>query len=271
MKYLFLSYYFPPDIGAGAFRSQKFINNFIKEVLLPNDELHVISSSPNRYDKNLNANHNYILNDKRVKNIKIDVYNHKERTILKILSGVKYFFYAIFYVFKIRPNICISTTARTISGLAIYLPSIFLNYQYFIDLRDLFSEVLKDLLPKNFLNKFLIFLLQKLENKIFRSAVSVNFVSPGFGSFFIKKNIVLKETTAFTNGLDDIFIEDNKEILVNSIKKILYVGNIGEGQGLHKLIPEVANNVTYPKLVVMSSLFDVDDVTYLKLMVMSPT
>lgn len=244
MKYLFLSYYYPPDIGAGAFRSKFFVNNFIKK-LSQNDELIIISSTPNRYDVNLNANKVNTINDKRVKIHKIKVFNHKEKLPLKILSGIKYFLYACALIFKSKPDICISSTARIVSGLAVYLPSIFLKYKYFIDVRDIFSEVMRDILPKNFINKILIILIYRLEKKIFSSATSVNFVSEGFKTFIKKNNIILKDVTFFTNGMDEIFIANMKPLTVNSIKKILYIGNIGEGQALEKIIPNIASRLNH--------------------------
>ena len=219
MKYLFLSYYYPPDIGAGSFRSQKFIEKFVKEVLSSSDKLYIISSSPNRYDKNLNINTKLKNNDSRIEYIKINVYNHKERAFLKILSGIKYFLFTIINIFKIKPQICICTTARTVSGLAVYIPSVFLNYKYFIDIRDLFSEVLNDIWPKNFFFKSLIFLIKKIENKIFKSALSVNLVSPGFNDYFKKNHISLKNVTKFTNGLEEVFIKKNNAFFIKINKK----------------------------------------------------
>ena len=52
MKYLLISYYFPPDIGAGSFRSYSLLKSMIK-VLNTDDKIHVISATPNRYDANL--------------------------------------------------------------------------------------------------------------------------------------------------------------------------------------------------------------------------
>jgi glycosyltransferase involved in cell wall biosynthesis len=98
-------------------------------------------------------------------------------------------------------------------------------------------------MSKNFFNRIIISILKKVEYKVFKSAISINFVSPGFQEFFISNNIRFKEISLFTNGLDDIFNKENNVTFVNSIKKILYVGNIGEGQGLHNFIPEVAHEL----------------------------
>src|SRR5690606_6780154 len=49
----------------------------------------------------------------------------------------------------------------------------------------------------------------------------------------------------FPNGVDDIFIEANKAPALqfqssSAIKTIVYAGNLGEGQGLHKIVPQTA-------------------------------
>ena len=48
-----------------------------------NDTLHVISASPNRYDPNLNFSKKFKIDDLRVIEYKVKVFNHKERIILK--------------------------------------------------------------------------------------------------------------------------------------------------------------------------------------------
>jgi glycosyltransferase involved in cell wall biosynthesis len=48
----------------------------------------------------------------------------------------------------------------------------------------------------------------------------------------------------FTNGIDEEFLsvspDEEGEECSEKIVKVLYAGNIGEGQGLHKIIPELA-------------------------------
>src|SRR5690606_16644392 len=54
-----------------------------------------------------------------------------------------------------------------------------------------------------------------------------------------------KNFSYFTNGIDPLFIQDINSLSTesstdNSVRTILYAGNIGEGQGLHTIVPKVA-------------------------------
>ena len=78
----------------------------------------------------------------------------------------------------------------------------------------------------------------------------VNLISEGFKEYFSKfKN---KSYSFFSNGIDNEFLKNDNSL--NQIKNgntrlIVYAGNIGEGQGLDKIVPQAAkklgNNFTF--------------------------
>jgi Glycosyl transferases group 1 len=81
-------------------------------------------------------------------------------------------------------------------------------------------------------------LFKRIEKYTIQSASHINFVSEGFRNTF---TYFKGETTFFTNGIDDVFLGENYEKCYPSKPKIItYAGNIGEGQGLEKIIPEAA-------------------------------
>ena len=111
-----------------------------------------------------------------------------------------------------------------------------------VDIRDVFSDNINSLkISKFFLMKGLIKKIYYFEKKILSYAIWINIVSPGFlkyEHFKIHKNKI----NVFTNGIDDIFINNRKKNKSkNKFAKpinITYAGNIGYGQGLEKtLIP----------------------------------
>ncbi|MEY3738082.1 MAG: hypothetical protein RL544_860, partial [Bacteroidota bacterium] len=55
------------------------------------------------------------------------------------------------------------------------------------------------------------------------------------------------EFTFYTNGIDEEFLEAIPVVVkkdkIGSKKSIVYAGNIGEGQGLHKVIPQAAKEL----------------------------
>ena len=72
----------------------------------------------------------------------------------------------------------------------------------------------------------------------------VNLVSGGFREYF-ETRYPSKPSSYFTNGIDQEFIGGQLELNNNStsgLPGIVYVGNFGEGQGLHSIIPQLAKH-----------------------------
>jgi glycosyltransferase involved in cell wall biosynthesis len=87
--------------------------------------------------------------------------------------------------------------------------------------------------------------LKLIENWTFDYAKHINLISGGFRTYFSKFNNT--EFTFFTNGIDEEFLATKpaaeKSEKVGNRKTIVYAGNIGEGQGLHKVIPQAAKEL----------------------------
>jgi glycosyltransferase involved in cell wall biosynthesis len=85
--------------------------------------------------------------------------------------------------------------------------------------------------------------LSLIERYTFNSAKKINLVSKGFLPYFEHRYSGIP-ISFFTNGIDKEFIQasrvDDKTRATKSTISLLYAGNIGEGQGLHKVIPEIA-------------------------------
>ena len=119
----------------------------------------------------------------------------------------------------------------------------------YLDIRDIFADTFKEI---NFFRLNFLFntFISLLERWTIHSALHVNLVSPGFGSYFSKRYLH-QSYSFFTNGIDEDFINyanKNDSLLfsgktVNQNLTILYAGNIGEGQGLEKIIPHLASRL----------------------------
>jgi len=114
-----------------------------------------------------------------------------------------------------------------------------------VDIRDIFSDSLNALSEKSFLIKILSSVFQKIEKFIFKRVYSISYVSRGFEKDLSIKNSNQKLFFS-PNGIDEIFIEffnKNKEQKPHqgNLFNILYVGNIGHGQGLHLIVPQLAD------------------------------
>jgi glycosyltransferase involved in cell wall biosynthesis len=78
-----------------------------------------------------------------------------------------------------------------------------------------------------------------------RRAAHVNLVSRGFAPWFTAR-YPGQRFSYFTNGVDDAFLEplpDGRARAEGAPIRVLYAGNIGEGQGLHRILPPLAKRL----------------------------
>ena len=76
-----------------------------------------------------------------------------------------------------------------------------------------------------------------------RRAAHVNLVSAGFVEYFMSRHPSIS-FSVITNGIDNSFINiDYAKQTVSLRTVVLYAGNIGDGQGLIHIIPEIARKL----------------------------
>jgi glycosyltransferase involved in cell wall biosynthesis len=112
----------------------------------------------------------------------------------------------------------------------------------YLDIRDIFVDTMNDVFKSKFLKILILPVLKLIESKTFNYSKHINLISGGFKEYFNKYN--KPSFTFYSNGIDDEFIHEknkNSNQLNDSRQKtIVYAGNIGEGQGLDKIIPQAA-------------------------------
>ena len=242
MKIVFFTFYYPPDLCAGSFRAialAQALSNRMKN----DDELHIITTHPNRYE-----NHRVKASDIEVHgNItihRISVPSHKSGMFSQARTFVTYALASYKLCNKLNPDFLIGTTSRLMTGVLTGLSARKLGCKYFIDLRDIFSETISDIFSQK--NKLLGFISKKtfslLERWLFNKATGVNVVSEGFPEYFQTMGIDTSNWSFFPNGVDKIFTNlpfiGNKRL--KEITTVLYIGNIGTGQGLENILPATA-------------------------------
>ena len=249
MKILILSYNFPPDISAGAFRVKSFIQELEKEL---DEESHVdvITTTPNRYEnfKSYDFENNFkgLIHIKR-----INVNNNFSGFIGQVLGFLKYSFSTLNYTRRNDYNLVFSTSSKLMTG---FLGAVISNNnaKFYLDIRDIFTETLEDVITKK-LSFFLLPIIFIIERYTMQRAAKVNLVSRGFEPYFLER-FPNKDYSYNTNGIDSEFLSyfSSNQKNANTERKIanrknqstriniLYAGNIGEGQGLEKVIPELA-------------------------------
>jgi len=240
MRILVLSYYYPPDIGPGSLRAKSIVDALLDEGP-SNLKIDVITTKPNRYHS-LNILDPKIDNNNKVSINRVKLPQHKNG----ILDQAKCFALFSFAVRRLTSkkkwDIVIATSSRLMTAsLATYIAKQS-NSKIYLDIRDLFTDTMNDVLKNKFFRIFMP-IFYGLEKWTFKSANKLNIVSAGFLNY-IEKIAPKVSISTYTNGVDEMFIKNNFLYTKNSSKPlILYAGNIGDGQGLHKIIPNIANSL----------------------------
>lgn len=243
MKILILSLYYYPDLCAGSFRTTALVNQ-LKELVNSDIEIEVITTHPNRYASycvnSLEYEKDGILTIRRLK-----LPNHKNDLISQTQSYITFVKEVKKITHSKEYSLVFATSSRLMTAVLGSWVAKKSSAKLYLDIRDLFLDTLGDVFP----NKFTFWskpVFSLLEKWSFNQADCINLVSKGFESYF-EKRYPNKHLSWFTNGIDKEFILPipSAENLQQAPKpiKVLYAGNIGEGQGLHLIIPLLAKQM----------------------------
>jgi glycosyltransferase involved in cell wall biosynthesis len=246
LKILILSFYYEPDLCAGSFRTTSLIKQLSKQ---DNVEIEVLTTMPNRYASFEETAQMHEVRD-NISISRFDLPNHASGMIDQIESFSVFYKQVMSHVSGNHYDAVYATSSRLFTA---YLGSVVAkkkNIPLYLDIRDIFVDTLNDVLNPVLFN-ILKPVLRFIEKKTFNSATHINLVSEGFKEYFSKRFKCLSYSY-YTNGIDELFINELPESKSLGVKKtVLYAGNLGEGQGLHKIIPALATkNPDYHFVVV---------------------
>ncbi len=237
MHILLLSFSYPPDIGPGSLRAKSIVDALLKEG--PSElKIKVITTMPNRYNtlEILASQHE---KNKEVSIHRINLPKHKNGTFDQAKAFIVYALTVRKLISKQKFDIVVATSSRLMTASLGAWVSKKTKTKLYLDIRDLFTDTMGSILKNKPLQIFMP-LFYILENWTIKSAKKLNVVSPAFVSHIIKISPDLSPST-YTNGVDKLFLGSNYLTKKKKIKPlILYIGNIGTGQGLHKIIPQAA-------------------------------
>ena len=184
MKIVFFSFYYPPDLSAGSFRSAALSKALEKKIGV-NDELHVITTQPNRYLAHSVKADNIEVKGK-ITIHRISVPTHRSGMISQAFTFGVFALSAFNVCRKLKPDFLIGTTSRLMTGVLTWISARLLRRKYYIDLRDIFSETISDLfaLKNSFLSVIFMRFFSYFDKKMLNSAAGVNVVSEGFPEYF---------------------------------------------------------------------------------------
>lgn len=240
MKILLLTFYFDPDLCAGSFRMSAFVDS-LKGKVGPNDRVDIITTMPNRYATFTKEclEEEQLTDNIFVKRIKLPV--HKSGFIDQA-SAFTYFFFSVFrWIANRKYDFVFSTTSRLFTGFLGAVISKYRKIPFYIDVRDIFTDTMDSLLPSKVSFVFLP-LFKIVEKFTMRQAAKINMVSEGFKDY-LSKVTPMTDFSYYMNGIDDVFLETNFKKVVGKGENIIitYAGNIGKGQGLETIIPQMAD------------------------------
>lgn len=240
MKILILSFYYKPDLSAGSFRTAALVNAMLDQ-LKTDDQVDVITTLPNRYSSfNSEALEHEAYSELTISRIALSA--HKSGMFDQSMAFLR-FTIGVFSRTKGKDyDLVFATSSRLMTAVLGAYVSKKMRCRLYLDIRDIFVDTIKDVLPKK-IRWFINPLFSILEGWVIRSAAGVNLVSAGFLLYF-NDRYSSKKFSTFTNGIDEEFIKIQPQSYVLSNAKVLnvvYAGNIGEGQGLHLIIPLLAN------------------------------
>jgi len=245
LKIVFFTFYYPPDLSAGSFRAIS-LAKALSAKMENGDELHVITTHPNRYSNHRVEASDFEV-DGKVNVHRIEVPSHQSGMLSQAYTFAVYAVEAFQLCREINPDFLIGTTGRLMTGVLTGLTAFRLRKRYFIDLRDIFSETISDLLSRK---HWLLGIVSKkmfsfVDRCLLVGAAGVNVVSDGFPEYFKKHGIDTHSWSFFPNGVDREFFGFNpqKDNNFTKEKTILYAGNIGSGQGLETIVPQLAKQL----------------------------
>ncbi|WP_421864516.1 glycosyltransferase family 4 protein [Marinobacter adhaerens] len=255
MKILFLSFYFQPDLSAGSFRNTALVESLLAN-LPEGSELDVITTLPNRYAGfKAEAPEDEVKANLTIKRIPLP--QHESGMADQSRSFLAYAKQVMRFVADRDYDVVFASSSRLMTATLGALIARKKGAPLYLDIRDIFVDTIKEVLPRK-----LSWLMKPFFAAVERWTVSkadrLNIVSAGFLPYFESRYPSISKVV-FTNGIDEEFLRvapsGRPETVVardtsskvdtqdQRIFEILYAGNIGEGQGLHNLVPGLAKSL----------------------------
>lgn len=240
MRIALISFYFRPDLSAGSFRATVLVES-LAALVPPGSSIDVVTTLPNRYHsfgaEAPEREHRGIVTITRIalpphRSGMIDqskAFLSFARQVRKLMRGREY-------------DIVFATSSRLMTAALGVLVARRARAPVYLDIRDIFVDTIKDVArgPVALLTRPFFALVERWT---IARAARVNLVSRGFAQYF-EPRYPSTRFSYFTNGIDDEFLTlaptPVRAPAANGCITVLYAGNLGEGQGLHAIVPGLA-------------------------------
>ena len=241
-RLLILTLYYPPDLSAGAFRAKALVDALRTHA--PELDIDVITGMPSRYQTFSQAAAERE-SDGRLTIRRIAVPAHRGDMRTQALSYARFAWRAARVASEQRYDLIVATSSRLLTATLGAWISRRSKTPLYLDIRDLFVDTMNDVLSPR-VAPVIRPAISAIERWTIPRASKVNLVSPGFEPYFQRRYPAMP-LSFFTNGIDDDFLSpppaSSKE--PGEPITVVYAGNMGEGQGLHLIVPEIARRLAH--------------------------
>jgi len=240
MRLLVLSFYYQPDLSAGSFRATALVRA-LRARAAPGTHIEVLTTLPNRYHT-FEQPAEELESQPGLEIRRIPLPRHRSDILGQSRAFARFARRAWSHVADREYDVVYATSSRLMTatlGAAIARRKHALLY---LDIRDIFVDTIGEMLPRS-VSIPVKAIFSRVEAWTVRRASRINLVSPGFEEYF-RTRYGASSFAWFTNGIDDEFLPVQPEaahVPHEGRATIVYAGNIGEGQGLHQILPALAH------------------------------
>lgn len=242
MRILCLCFYFEPDLSAGSFKNSALVRELGRQ-LPAGSEVEVITTLPNRYAQfSVSAPADERRGNIRIRRIQLPA--HQSGMLDQSRSFASYARGVLSFTQRQQYDLVYASSSRLMMSVLGDWVSRRKKIPLYLDVRDLFVDTIKEVLPRR-ITTLAMPVLSQLEKRAVRRASRVNVVSGGFVPYF-QQHFPGTALSGYTNGIDQEFLDAApaaSEPISKAVPEVLYAGNMGEGQGLHHIIPPLAKRL----------------------------
>jgi len=243
MRILILSFYYPPDLSAGSFRTAALVGA-LRQKVPAHAQIDLVTTLPNRY-KSFTKEAAQLDTVPGLEVRRIALPAHSSDMSGQSRAFLHFARQALQFVASRNYDLVFATSSRLMTAALGSWIARSKRAALYLDIRDIFVETISELLPGPAAWPIeRVFSL--VESWTMRRADRINLVSAGFEEYFSRRYPQVP-LACFTNGIDNEFLnlppatsarrDDDQRV------RILYAGNIGEGQGLHQILPGLAREL----------------------------
>jgi glycosyltransferase involved in cell wall biosynthesis len=246
LNILVLSFYYRPDLSAGSFRATALVETLSK--LVPaGSQIDVLTTQPNRYHS-FAAEAPLLERAAGLRIVRVPLPTHRSGMLDQSKAFLAFSRGVIGQVATQDYDIVFATSSRLMTAALGAWIARRKGAKLYLDIRDIFVDTIKDVMPLP-LSAIARPVFSGIEKWALRKADKVNLVSAGFAAYF-NVRYPQQRFSYFTNGIDEEFLAAApvtasmpRERLAQHPVTVLYAGNIGEGQGLHEILPALARRL----------------------------